>query len=441
MYVLIVDDEAAFRNMLAATVAAEGLEAHTVASGEEAIDHLHRSEAPGLVLMDLRMVPGGLDGIATLRGIRETMPDLPVALITAFGDVQTAVEAMKLGALDFLEKPLDLSEVRRLLADVRTDDWSSGDDPPRPRVAFGGIVPGEEGTQAALELLQAAASSSAPILITGESGTGKELAARFVHERSDRRRGPLVTVNCAAIPPNLLEAEMFGHEAGAFTGATRARIGRFEAADGGTLLLDEIGEMDVALQAKLLRVLQEKELEPLGAVRPRRVDVRCLATTNRDLTAAIGEGRFREDLYFRLNVFEVTLPPLRERPSDILALARLFVRELSAERPRRLSEETARVLSSYRWPGNVRQLRNAMERSVILARGGLIRPKHLPPSVAASPAADVPTVRAGTSVREMEKELIIKTLALYDGNRTRTAEALGMSRRALQYKLKRHQIA
>ncbi|MBI4704308.1 MAG: sigma-54-dependent Fis family transcriptional regulator [Deltaproteobacteria bacterium] len=367
-----------------------------------------------------------------------------MAIITAYGDVQSAVAAMKLGALDFLEKPLDLDQVRSIVREVLAPPEPQPEPAgPLPR-QFGGITPSASAFQAALELLAAAAESSAPVLIAGESGTGKELAASFVHEHSARSTGPFVKVNCAAIAPSLLESEMFGHEAGAFTGADRAKAGRFEAADGGSLLLDEIGEMDGALQVKLLRVLQEKEFERVGAVGPRRVDVRVIATTNRDLPLAIREGRFREDLYFRLNVFEVLLPPLRERPRDILPLARAFIAELGTGRPRKLAPEAEQLLCAHRWPGNVRELRNAIERAVIVARGGVIHPEHLPPTVAAASASPVPpagpAARPGTTVHEMEHDLIVQTLAAQGGNRTRAAQALGMSRRALLYKLKRYGI-
>ncbi|MCK9461933.1 MAG: sigma-54 dependent transcriptional regulator, partial [Proteobacteria bacterium] len=313
---------------------------------------------------------------------------------------------------------------------------------------FGGIATSSPPMRAAVDLLAAAAESDAPVIVSGESGTGKELAAAFVHERSARSKGPLVKVNCAAIPAGLLEAEMFGAAAGAFTGATRARGGRFEAAEGGTLLLDEITEMDAGLQAKLLRVIQEKEYEPVGAVRPRRADVRIVASTNRAIDAAIRSGVFREDLYFRLNVFEVVLPPLRERPDDILPLARHFVRELAGERPRRLARETEAALAAHAWPGNVRELRNTIERAVILARGGVVHPEHLPPGIAAGaivPGAPPRTAassppRAGTKVHDMERQLIVETLDGTSGNRTRAAESLGMSRRALLYKLKRYGI-
>jgi len=412
-----------------------------VGSGEEALEAMGRA-TPALVLLDLRMRPRALDGLATLREIRARHGDLPVALITGYGDVPSAVAAMKLGALDFLEKPIDLDDVRRLVGEVVSPEQDVSPPATAP-LPFGGITPVDPHLQRRLQLLAAAAASSAPVLISGESGTGKEVAAAFVHDRSPRAAGPFVKVNCAAIPSSLLESEMFGHEAGAFTGAHQAVTGRFEAADGGTLLLDEIAEMDPSLQAKLLRVLQEKELERVGATTTRKVDVRIVATTNQDLQQAIAAQSFREDLYFRLNVFEVVLPPLRDHPADILPLARHFIERYAPEQRRKLAVETEQLLQAHSFPGNVRELGNAMERAVILARGGVIRPEHLPPTmVAASPEAQlVAAPRAGTTVQQMERELIVTTLAAHEGNRTHAAKALGLSRRALQYKIKRYGLA
>jgi DNA-binding NtrC family response regulator len=444
-HVLIVDDEATFRQMLEAAVVTAGFEARSAPSGERALE-LAASEEPALVFMDLRMGIRAMSGLEALEAFRAKHPEVPIVLVTAFGDVQTAVAAMKTGAVDFLEKPIDLNDVRRILrAALSPDEALPGakDAPP----VFGGIATSSPAMRAAVELLAAAAESDAPVLLTGESGTGKELAAAFVHDKSARRGGPFVKVNCAAIPSGLLEAEMFGAAAGAFTGATHARAGRFEAAEGGTLLLDEIAEMDTGLQAKLLRAIQEKEYEPVGGVRPRRADVRIVASTNVPIDAAIRSGAFREDLYFRLNVFEIVLPPLRERRDDILPLARHFIRELAGDRPRRLARETETTLEAHTWPGNVRELRNTIERAVILARGGVVHTEHLPPNVAAAcSGADGPRTtapsppRAGTNVHDMERQLIVETLEQTGGNRTRTAESLGMSRRALLYKLKRYGI-
>jgi two-component system NtrC family response regulator len=440
-YVLIVDDELAFRTMLEAAVTAAGFSAKTASSGEEALAFIEKA-APGLVFLDQRMGPKSMTGLETLEAIRERYQDVPVVMVTGFGDVQCAVAAMKSGALDFLEKPIDFGDLRRVLHEVLAVE---GLEAPGPgRRSFGGIVPSGDAMQATLELLEACAQTDASVLITGESGTGKELAASFVHEHSGRKNGPFIKVNCAAIPASLLEGEMFGWESGAFTGAARSREGRFAAAHRGTLLLDEISEMSIDLQAKLLRAIQEKEYQPLGASRTRKSDARIIASANRSIPAAIAAGVFREDLYYRLNVFEVLLPPLRERVGDILPLSRRLMEELAADRPRRLAPDAAALLMAYHWPGNVRELRNALERAVILARGGVIHPEHLPPNVRGhaehpqSQPSSSSLLRAGTSVQEMERALIVETLSATDGNRTRAAEILGMSRRALLYKIKRY---
>jgi DNA-binding NtrC family response regulator len=444
--VLIVDDEAGFRAMLEAAVRSAGFAARTAGSGEAALREME-CYLPDLVLLDQRMGARAMSGVETLRVIRERFGDVPVVMVTAYGDVPTAVAAMKAGALDFMEKPLDLKDLRRILKDVLQAGREDGDEESATggeTLSFGGIVPASDSLRAVVDLLAAAAQSDAPILVAGESGTGKEVAAAFVHDRSPRRHGPFVQVNCAAIPATLLEAEMFGCQAGAFTGATKSREGLFVAAHGGTLLLDEIAEMDTALQVKLLRVLQDKVVQPLGSTRSRTVDVRIVASTNRSIPEAIARGAFREDLYFRLNVFEVVLPPLRERPLDVLPLARRFLSELGGERPLRMAPETEALLCAHDWPGNIRELRNTMERASILARGGVIHPQHLPPTLRAQegrPAAVAAVLpRAGTSVHEMERALIVETLAATEGNRTRAAEVLGMSRRALLYKLKRYAI-
>lgn len=436
-HILIVDDEAAFCRMLEAAVAAAGYRTRCASSAEAALEIVAESR-PSLIFMDIRMSRGSLDGLSALKIIRERHGDLPVVVVTAYGDVQTAVMAMKAGALDFLEKPLDLREVREILRQAVGGGTMPGKD--AEPIAFGGITPTDSDMQAALELLYAAAESDAPVLITGESGTGKELAASFVHERSPRAAGPFVKVNCASIPGPLLESEMFGHEAGAFTGAVKAKPGKFETAHRGTLLLDEIAEMDARLQAKLLRALQEKEVERVGGTRPAKVDVRIVATTNQKIAEVIRNGAFREDLYFRLNVFEVALPPLRKRRADIMLLAGHFAGSFSPHRPKRISAETESALLDYGWPGNVRELRNVMERASILARGGVIHPSHLPPALRPGSETKHEEGEETKSVHEMEKRLILKTLEEMGGNRTRAAEALCISRRTLLYKLKRYGV-
>ena len=445
--ILVVDDEAAFRHMMSTAIRKQGLTVREADSGEGALE-LMRTELPDLVFLDLRLAPASahvelLDGIETLRAIRNEFGDVPVVLVTGYGDVQSAVRAMKLGALDFLSKPVDLDEIRRILGEALGLDEDRDGEP----IAFGGIMPAAGPMRDMLTLLAPAADSGAPILVTGESGTGKELAARFVHENSPYSTGPFVTVNCSAIPQTLLESEMFGVEKGAFTGATVSKEGLFERSNDGSLLLDEIGEMDVSLQTKLLRVIQDKRVQRVGGTIERSVNVRIIASTNRVLQRAIAEGTFREDLYYRLNVFEVRLPALRDRPRDIMPLARSFAVEFASGQPLRIAGDVERLFMAHAWPGNVRELRNVLERAAILARGDVIRTKHLPPNLQPAmgnteqEAQRAPIdVRAGMSIHDMERELILKTLEDFDGNRTRSATALGMSRRALHYKLKRYGI-
>ncbi|NMC71835.1 MAG: sigma-54-dependent Fis family transcriptional regulator [Myxococcales bacterium] len=440
--VLIADDDAAHRRMLGAALESSGWACRYAADGEEAV---RATDGPlDLVLLDVRMPR--LDGIGALRRIHERRPDLPVVVVTAHGDVRVAVEAMKLGARDFLEKPIDIDELRSVVADILERPGPPGERPEdggdEPRT----LVGVSEALVRVRETVRRAAGSTATVLVHGESGTGKELVARAIHELSDRGDGPFVAVNCAAVPETLLESELFGHERGAFTGADSRRIGRFEQADGGTLFLDEIGEMQPALQARLLRALQERSFERLGGTAPVRVDIRVVAATNRDLRAAIAAGRFREDLYYRLAVVEIALPPLRDRPEDILPTAQHLLGRLRPEVPPRLAPETAAALALHDWPGNVRELANVLERALLFAGHGEIRPEHLPPGLRelagrephAAPGPGGTGVRPGVSLEAVERELIEKTLRSLGGNRTRTARALGLSRRALLYKLKRY---
>ncbi len=438
--ILVVDDDDAFRSMLADSLNIAGFDTITAKNSSEALSCL--DVEPGMVFLDLKMDGDERSGIVTLNAIRQRYPSLPVIMLTGYGDVQTAVAAMKAGALDFIEKPVDIDTVRRIAVELLlTND--DGEDIHSNDISFGGIITSECSMIEAVSLLSAAAETDSPVLISGESGTGKELAVDYLHNNSRRKKKPLVKVNCSAIPNTLVESEIFGAEAGAYTGASKPREGRFAAAEGGTLFLDEIAEMDVAVQAKLLRVLQEKVYEPVGSMRSRKADVRIIAATNQPIKEAVREGRFREDLYFRLNIFHIEMPPLRERPGDILPLARHFLTENTDDRPRRLSVEVEEILTAYHWPGNIRELRNAMERGRILARGGLIKREHLPPDIAATePGFPVrKKAEAVLSVNEMEKQLVISTLEETNGNRTEAAKRMGMSRRALLYKIKRFGIA
>jgi two-component system response regulator AtoC len=441
--ILIADDDAAHRRMLGAALESAGFACRYAADGEEAVRDA-TGTPPDLLLLDVRMPR--LDGIAALRRIAPALPALPVVIVTAHGDVRTAVEAMKLGARDFIEKPVDIDELRSVVDDIlerpapeQNAGVEQGDE---PRTLIG---PGPAMAKVR-ETVRRAATSSATVLVRGESGTGKEVVARAIHELSERRAGPFVPVNCAAVPEGLLESELFGHEKGAFTGADARHTGRFELADGGTLFLDEIGELRPQLQAKLLRVLQERSFERLGGTAPVRVDIRVVAATNRALAAEIDAGRFREDLYYRLAVVELALPPLRDRREDILPTAHHLLQRLRPEGTPRLTAEVAGALTLHDWPGNVRELSNVLERALLFAGSGDLGAESLPPALralcgkeeAALGPDDGTGVRPGVSLEAVERDLIDKTLRSLGGNRTRTAETLGLSRRALLYKLKRY---
>jgi DNA-binding NtrC family response regulator len=387
------------------------------------------------MISDVRMP--GMSGIETLRRVRQKHPALPVLLVTAFADIRSAVVAMRDGAVNYLAKPIDLDE---LIASVHLATEGRGAMPPTVN-REGNLPPGIIAASPLMHAVFRDASVIAPsetrVLITGESGVGKEVVAELIHAWSPRSAGPLVKVNCAAIPENLLESELFGHEKGAFTGATHARVGRFEEANGGTIFLDEIGDLPVPLQAKLLRVIQDGTFRRIGSSRDLKTNARVLAATNRDLEAQIAAGLFREDLFYRLNVMEVHIPPLRERPEDILPLATQFIGQFSRKKSRFSATVTA-SLTAYRWPGNVRELRNAMERAALLSRGEIVLPEHLPTRILAIPA-DAAPLEPGEAHRleEIEREAILRTLRKNNYNRTETAKELAISRRALTYKLQR----
>jgi len=442
---LVADDEGAHRRMLGAALETVGLRCRYAVDGEEAVREAIASP-PDLLVLDLRMP--NLDGIGALRRIHPVLPNLPVVVVTAHGDVRAAVEAMKLGARDFLEKPIDIDELRTVALDIlerpgpgprSSASSSSEEDEPRTLVGISTAM------RQARETIRLAARSSATVLVRGESGTGKEVVARAIHDLSDRSKGPFVAMNCAAVAEGVLESELFGHERGSFTGAEARRRGRFELADQGTLFLDEVAEMQPHLQAKLLRVLQERSFERVGGVTPISIDIRVVAATNRVPTEEIAAGRLREDLYYRIAVVEIVLPPLRERREDILPTAQHLLRRLRPEGDLRLSALVASALTRHDWPGNVRELSNVLERATLFATEGEIRPEHLPPALRElcdrgdmeASSAQGTGVRAGVSLEDVERDLIQKTLASFGGNRTRTAEALGLSRRALLYKIKR----
>jgi len=446
MNILVVEDDAALRDALLITLETAGHRASGAGSGPEALALIERQTFQ-MVISDLRMAP--MDGLQLLAEIRRRKPGLPVLLMTAFGDVDKAVAAMKGGACDFMLKPF---EPRALLEQIERYAL-----PPQ----LEGVIAADPKTREILLLASRVARTDATVLLTGESGTGKEVFARYIHAQSSRAQGPFVAINCAAIPDNLLEATLFGFEKGAFTGAQSAQAGKFEQADKGTLLLDEISEMPLPLQAKLLRVLQEREVERVGGKRPIPVDIRVLATSNRDMAAEVAAGRFREDLFYRLNVFPLTIPPLRERPADIVPLAEHFLTVHGARLGRRakLDAAAAAKLAAYPWPGNVRELENVIQRALILAPGELIETGHLlltetamPTSVvqgAVPPAPNFVTQPAafaepshpasveGTpaNMKELERQHILETLAKVGGSRKKATELLGISERTLRYKL------
>ena len=437
--ILIVDDEPDTILILQDRLEMEGYEVATATDGAEALELIDQ-DLPDLVLLDLQMPQ--LDGIETLTHLHEKYPGLLVLMLTAHGTIQRAVEATKRGAYDFLEKPFQpehiTQKVDRALEHQRTVEHATRDELIHN---YEEIIGESPSILEVLKIIEKVADTSSTVLVQGESGTGKELVARALHQNSSRKRKEMVVVNCAAIPNHLLESELFGHERGAFTGATHQKIGKFERGDGSTLFLDEIGDMSIELQSKLLRTLQEGEIERLGGTKVIHVDVRIIAATNQDLRQAIEAGTFRQDLYYRLNMIPIYLPPLRARQTDILILAEYFMQKHSKAhgQPVRLISQKARELfMQYDWPGNVRELEYSILRAVLFAEGDVILPKHLPDEIQSASQHQVENVPAGLTMKEMEKELILKTLERMDGNRTQTAEILGISLRSLQYKLKHY---
>ena len=441
---LVADDDPGLRESLERTLSREGYRVVLAPDGQAALERLRGGDID-LIVTDLKMP--GLTGLELLRAAKAIAPDIDVILLTAFGTVEEAVKAMKDGAYDFLTKPFrreqllklidkalerrDLIEKNKLLQQ-RLDDL----------LRHGAIIGSSPAFRRMMMLVEQVASSSATVLIQGDSGTGKELVARAIHERSARASKPFVAVNCAALPETLLESELFGYERGAFTGAAGRKEGRFEMADGGTLFLDEVADLSTITQPKILRVLQEGEFERLGGTRSLRVDVRLVAASNQDLAQMVREKRFREDLFYRLNVITVHVPPLRERREDIPMLAQHFVRLYAAKNNRRLdglSDDALRRLEAYAWPGNVRELENVIERGVVLARGSQMDLADLPPEVAgATPLPEgVLTVRIGTPLAEVEQRLLDETLRVTKGNKTLTARLLGIDVRTVSRKLER----
>ena len=432
--ILIVDDDPGQRSLLQSFLRSQSFDVVAADSGEQALALLPDGNF-SMMISDVRMP--GLSGLETLRRVRPQFPSLPVLLVTAYADIRDAVVAMRDGALNYLAKPIDLDE---LLTTVRQATGMT----PQAAVNLGGeqklppdVIAKSPLTVALFQDVALVAPSEARILITGESGTGKEVVADVIHAWSARAKGPLIKVNCAAIPETLLESELFGHEKGAFTGASAQRIGRFEEANGGTIFLDEIAEMSSGLQAKLLRVTQDGRFQRIGSNREIHTTARILAASNRNLEDEVKHGRFREDLFYRLNVVELHLPSLRERREDILPLANHFISKLARTRTR-LAEATVVCLQNYSWPGNVRELRNTIERAVLLSQSELILPEHLPAKF--REALKTPAQRTDFDAMQLDQieiQAILSALAQHKFNRTETAKALGISRRALIYKLQR----
>ncbi|HSY42610.1 MAG TPA: sigma-54 dependent transcriptional regulator [Candidatus Acidoferrum sp.] len=432
--ILIVDDDPGQRSLLNSFLRSQHFDTTTADSGERALELL-RTGKFDMMISDVRMP--GMTGLETLRRARKEHATLPVLLVTAFTDVRDAVAAMRDGAVNYLAKPIDLDE---LLASVRNATGIAETAPPiglPEKPLPDSIVAKSPLMQSVLRDASLIAPSETRVLITGESGVGKEVLADIIHAWSARASGPMIKVNCAAIPETLLESELFGHERGAFTGAHAQRIGRFEEASTGTIFLDEIAEMSPALQAKLLRVTQDGRFQRIGANKEIQTSARIIAASNRNLEDEVKGGRFREDLFYRLNVVELNIPPLRERREDILPLAGRFIEEFAKGRAR-FSETVAACLEGYPWPGNVRELRNAMERAVLLSRSELILPEHLPARVQAA-GGEKPVRDVGDRERleGIERNAILQALKQHDFNRTETAKSLGISRRALLYKLQR----
>jgi DNA-binding NtrC family response regulator len=442
--VLIVEDEASTRLGLTELVRTWGFTTEAAADGEEALQRI-TSFRPSIIISDLVMPKMG--GLELLRAIRDELPNLTMVMVTAQGSVETAVEAIKEGAYDYLTKPVDTHRLKILLDKIveRQDTLREVKvlrRQLRDQGTFGKMIGSSPPMRKVYQVIEQAAPTGASVLIWGESGTGKELVAQTIHQLSPRAHQPFVPINCAAIPETLLESEIFGHEKGAFTGASDRREGCFELADRGTLFLDEIAEMTPATQVKLLRVLQEQKFRRLGGRDEQTVDVRVIAATNVNPTEAVKSGKLREDLYYRLNVFSIELPPLRRRKDDLPLLIQSFLAEFSQRNNKSVtavSPEAMKILEQYGWPGNVREVRNVIERAVILASGEFVEPKHLPPLVAESAVVARPTMalEPGMTVDEAEERLILMTLKHTNDNKTRAAEILGISLKTLHNKINR----
>ncbi|WP_422924111.1 sigma-54-dependent transcriptional regulator [Singulisphaera sp. PoT] len=456
--ILVAEDDRAIRFSLACSLKAEGYRVLEAGDGEEALASIGRDQ-PDAVLLDLKMP--GKDGLAVLASLGPALADLPVIVITAYGGSAAAIEAMRRGAYDYLSKPFDLDEVQltlkralrqrslaREVQALRSRANAEEKEPDDPADDEPELVGSSVGMREVFKAIGLAAATDAPVLIAGESGTGKELVAAALHRHSDRASGPFVRVNCGALPEALIESELFGHERGAFTGADRLKPGRFERASGGTIFLDEVGELPLSAQAKILRVLQQREFERVGGTEILKTDARVISATHRDLSREVAAGRFREDLFYRLNVARIAIPPLRERPEDIPILAEHILRRVERRHgwgTLSLSPEALAAIKERPWPGNVRQLENALARAAIAARGRTILPEHLDAEERPDPAIppvleSAETLPLRALLAEVERRAIERALAFCNGNRTRTAERLGISRRQLFDKIREYDL-
>jgi len=449
--ILVADDKKSMREFLSEALRKEGYQVTAASDGKEALNAF-RETAPDLVVTDIRMP--GMDGLTFLKKMRELDPDSVVIVITAYGSIESAVKAMKSGAYDYITKPFSIEELtvvverareqRKLIAENR---WLRQELTKKYR--FDSIIGKASKMQSVFDIMERVIPSKATVMLYGESGTGKELIARAIHYNGPKKNGPFIKVNCAALPESLLESELFGHERGAFTGAIHRRQGRFELADMGTIFLDEIGDITPATQVKLLRVIQQREFERVGGVKTLQVDVRIIAATNQDLNKALAEGRFRDDLYYRLNVVPITLPPLRERPGDIPILARYFLEQMSKESNSRvcyIAPEAMEHMINYRWPGNVRELENVIERALVICRGDTVKPEDLPADLVnreGKARIDIPelgTMSMKDAVETMEREMIKRALERTGGVQTKAADILGINRGSLIYKIKKYDL-
>ncbi|MGH9729850.1 MAG: sigma-54-dependent transcriptional regulator [Candidatus Acidiferrales bacterium] len=440
--ILIVEDEAKMRRLLELNLGEEGFSTHAAADAETGLKLLSQ-EKIDLVVTDFKLP--GMNGLEFLQAVKRVDASLPVVIMTAYGSVESAVEAMKVGASDYVLKPFSLAEMilvirKELDARKLRDENRSLREALGQRYEYANVVAKGEKMQAVLALVERVTPTNSTVLLGGESGVGKDLIARAIHEHSHRASGPFIKINSTAIPENLLESELFGYEKGAFSGATTSKPGKFELADKGTLFLDEIGDVPPAIQVKLLRVLQERQFERLGGTKTLKVDVRLIAATNRDLRAALEEGTFREDLYYRLNVVAIDIPPLREHKEDIPALANFFLERFAREsgKPvRGITPAAMKLLMDFHWPGNVRELENILERGVTLSSGPMLDAAdiHLDTRTPNHQAGAAPVIPEGTTLDKWEQEIIREALRRANGNKSQAARALGLSRNALRYRL------